>query len=97
MKSWIGLIFLGNEKIALRAIIQSLRQPIRPVIRNAIYEIIGELLAIGCVENHQGNFIVQNLLNYFQVMLIQVLLENELFKILVELSGVEDNLISVPA
>lgn len=58
MKSWIGLIYLGNEKIALRSIIQSLRQPIKPNIRSAIYDIIGEMLAIGSVENHQGNFIV---------------------------------------
>lgn len=48
----------------------------------------------GSKENLEGSshgaFRVQNLLNYYMVMLVQVLLDCDLFKILVELSGVED-------
>ncbi|KRX02551.1 Armadillo-type fold [Pseudocohnilembus persalinus] len=95
LKSWTGLIYLGNEKISLKSMIQALRQPIKPQIRNAIYDILGELLAIGNKENQIGNgFRVQNLLNYYLVMLIQVFLECDLFKILVELSGIEEPSVS---
>jgi rapamycin-insensitive companion of mTOR len=47
LKSWTGLIYLGNEKRALRSLIQALRQPIKPRVRSIIYEILGELLAVG--------------------------------------------------
>ena len=35
--------------------IQALRQPIKPQIRNAIYEILGELLAIGSYGENQAD------------------------------------------
>ncbi len=58
LKSWTGLIYLGNERIALRSLFSALRQPIKPKIRNAIYEILGELLSIGSKEYNGSAFIV---------------------------------------
>ena len=77
LKSWTGLIYLGNEKTALKSIIMALKQPIKPIIRNAIYEIIGEILSIGLKQPFESckAFRVQNLLNYYLVMLLQLFLD----------------------
>lgn len=40
---------------------------------------------------------IGNLLNCYLVTLVQLLIKCDLFKILVELSGLEDTIISVPA
>jgi rapamycin-insensitive companion of mTOR len=90
--------------------VHALRQPIKPIIRAAIYDILKDLLALGSKENpgvsvvsrqseskYYGEFKIQNLLNNYLVMLIKVLLECDLFKILVELSGLEDPEIAQPA
>ncbi|EGR34185.1 hypothetical protein IMG5_021000 [Ichthyophthirius multifiliis] len=53
LKTWKGLIYLGNQRIAMRSLVQTLRQPIHDKIRNAIYDIIGELLALGVKESSQ--------------------------------------------
>jgi rapamycin-insensitive companion of mTOR len=83
LKSWQGLIYLGNERQALRSIVQALRQPIKPVIRSAIYDVLKDLLALGSKENAgvavmnrsndtstQGEFKINNLLNNYLVMLV---------------------------
>lgn len=99
LKSWHGLIYLGNERTALRSMIMALKQPIKPIIRQAIYDVLGEILAIGAKQPGVGHdvFRVQNLLNYFLVMLIQLLLDCDLYKVLLELSGLEDQEIAGPA
>ncbi|CAD8139168.1 unnamed protein product [Paramecium pentaurelia] len=111
LKSWQGLIYLGDERQALKSLIQVLRQPIKPAIRNSIYDILRSLLQLGNKENvgvsvvnrqqQQDGFIgeykINNLLNNYLVMLVQVLLDCDLFKILVELSGLPDQEVSGPA
>jgi len=80
LKSWSGLIYLANEKYALRSIFHILKQKIAPMIRSAIYEIIEELLKIGVRDRDfkQTNMQVRNLLMYFEIMLLQLLLECDL-------------------
>ena len=99
LKSWHGLIYLGNERTALKSMIMALRQPIKPVIRTAIYDILAEILEIGSKQPTMSLevFRVQNLLNYYLVMLIQLLLDCDLYKVLLELSGLDDPEIAGPA
>jgi rapamycin-insensitive companion of mTOR len=37
LKSWVGLVYLGNEMSVLKSFMESLRQKIRPEVRAAIY------------------------------------------------------------
>ena len=46
-KSWVGLVYLGNEIAVLKSFVESLRQKIRPEVRTAIYEVLESLLMIG--------------------------------------------------
>ncbi|KAL4497964.1 hypothetical protein ABPG72_014821 [Tetrahymena utriculariae] len=90
LKTWKGLIYLGNQRIAMKSLVQALRQPIHEKIRNAIYDILGELLALGGKECLGKTLTVQHFLNYYLMILIQLLLDCDLFSVLVELSGLED-------
>jgi len=65
-----------------------------PIIRKAIYEIIESLLDIGNINNPKEEFDQDNLINYYLVILVKVLIQCDLFKILLELSGNEDRQIS---
>lgn len=47
LKSWTGLIYLGHERTCISSLIMALKQPIKPIIRNAIYDILNEILTIG--------------------------------------------------
>lgn len=47
LKSWPGLIYLGNESIGIKSLIQALKQPIKPIISKTIFEILGELFSKG--------------------------------------------------
>jgi len=47
LKSWTGLIYLGHERTCISSLVMALKQPIKPIIRNAIYDIINEILTIG--------------------------------------------------
>jgi rapamycin-insensitive companion of mTOR len=49
LKSWKGLIYLVNEKIALKSLFHVLKQTkqISEDVKNAIFEIIQEALKIG--------------------------------------------------
>lgn len=47
LKSWKGLIYLANERFALKSLFHVLKQQIKPPVRSAIFEIIEELLKIG--------------------------------------------------
>lgn len=83
------------------------------MIRSAIYDVLKDLLALGSPHNAgvavmtrsndnlsssaHGEFKINNLLNNYLVMLVQVLLDCDLFKILVELSGLEDPEVAQPA
>ena len=80
------------------------------MIRSAIYDVLKDLLSLGSKENAGvavmnrssdantgGEFKINNLLNNYLVMLVQVLLDCDLFKILVELSGLEDTDVATPA
>ena len=74
MKSWAGLTYLGNEKISLKSLIMALKQPIKPIMRNAIYDIINEILSIGIknIPKPSYDFQVQSLVNYYLMIVIQL-------------------------
>ena len=101
LKSWVGLVYLGNEMKTLRSFIESLRQKIRPEIRTAIYEILESILTIGnnCLRAKESSWSIgiSNLLNCYLITLVQLLIDCDLFKILVELSGLEEIEVAVPA
>ena len=99
LKSWTGLIYLGNEKTSLSSLIMALKQPIKPIIRSAIYDIINEILTIGIknIPKHSYDFQVNNLINYYLMVLVHLMMDCGLFNVLIELSGLEDNEISQPA
>lgn len=44
-----------------------------------------------------GNLKISNLLNCYLITLVQLLIDCDLFKILVELSGLEDSDVAIPA
>ena len=57
----------------------------------------GHFLFIKYFFGYSDEFRVTNLVNCYVVTLIQLLLENDLFKILIELSGVEESSIEEPS
>jgi rapamycin-insensitive companion of mTOR len=99
LKSWHGIIYLGEERTCLVSLVESLRHPIRPATREAIFLILEELFSLAnkLSDGTTNNTSVQGLLKCFLVVLIQLLLDCDIFKILVELSGLEDPDKSVPA
>ena len=99
LKSWTGLIYLGHDRTSLKSLITALRQPIKPLIRNAIYDILNEILTIGIKNIPKRNYDsqMQNLINYYLMVVIELLMECDLFTVLLELSGVEDREIANPA
>lgn len=47
LKNWSCFVLLGSQRQSIISIIQALKQPIKPVVRNSIFEIIHSILALG--------------------------------------------------
>jgi rapamycin-insensitive companion of mTOR len=99
LMDWKGLIYLANEKYALKSLFHVLKQDIKPAIKSAIFEIIEELLKIGMRDSDfkHKHMQVRNLLMYFEIMLLWLLIDCGLLQVLLELSGLEDPDINEPA
>jgi rapamycin-insensitive companion of mTOR len=77
----------------------ALKQPVKPMIRNAIYDIIGEILNVGIknIPKNNSDMQIQYLVNYYLMFAIKLLLDCKLSDVLIELAGLEDPDISAPA
>jgi len=93
-RSWPGLIYLGYEKFSLRSLVEALRQPIKPIIRDFIFQLLEDILKIGvslCTQEneHSSNTMRRSLAQYayIQTMLLK---DAGLYNILLELSSVDN-------
>jgi hypothetical protein len=40
IKNWSGFILLGQERLSIQSLVQALKQPIKKIVRDSIFEII---------------------------------------------------------
>jgi hypothetical protein len=100
-KSWSGLIYLGNEKFSLKSLVEALRQPIKPIIRDCIFQLLEDILKIGVSlcpqEAEKSNCTVRRSLAQMAYIQTTLLKEAGLYDILLELSSVDNPEISLKA
>ena len=64
IKNWAGFVLLGSQRQSIISIIQALKQPIKKVVRNSIFEILHTILALGSDQiKNTGSFKIQSLVN----------------------------------
>jgi rapamycin-insensitive companion of mTOR len=101
-KSWPGgLIYLGDEKISIKSLIEALRQPVKPIIREYIFQLFDEILKTGvslCPQEQENpsdpmrRSLAQSA--YIQTKLLK---EARLYDVLLELSSVDSPEIAMRA
>jgi hypothetical protein len=100
-KSWPGLIYLGNEKYSLKSLVEALRQPIKPLIRDYIFQLLEEILKIGVSlcpqESESTTCTLRRSLAQHAYIQTTLLKEAGLYDILLELSSVDNPDISIKA
>lgn len=100
-KSWPGLIYLGNEKYSLKSLVEALRQPIKPLIRDYIFQLLEEILKIGVSlcpqESESTTCTLKRSLAQHAYIQTTLLKEAGLYDILLELSSVDNPDISIKA
>ena len=90
-RSWVGLIFLASS--GLREVIDNLRQPIKPLIKEGILVTITDMLSVPIETSAKQN----NLLNNYLAMLLRALLHCNLFPSLTQLAIDRDDRIAQKA
>ena len=100
-RSWPGLIYLGCEKFSLRSLVEALRQPIKPIIRDYIFQLLEEILKIGVnlcpQETHDSSDTMRRSLAQYAYIQTMLLKDAGLYDILLELSSVDNPDISAKA
>lgn len=100
-KSWPGLIYLGNERYSLKSLVEALRQPIKPLIRDYIFQLLEDILKIGvslCPQEteHSTCTLKRSLAQHAYIQTI-LLKDAGLYDILLELSSVDNPDVSLKA
>lgn len=93
-KNWSSLIYLGWEKRSLKSLIEALRQPVQPIVRKHIFELLAEIIKMGVnlcpkeTENTPHN--IRRYLSQIACTQTRLLLDAGTYEVLLELSSIDD-------
>ena len=100
-KNWSGIIYLGHEKRSLTSLIEALRQPIKPNVRQHIFDLLTEIINMGVnlcpKESENTPYNLRRYLAQTAYTQTKLLLNVGTYDVLLELSSIDDIEISSQA
>jgi rapamycin-insensitive companion of mTOR len=96
VKNWSGLIYLTSDPNGLRSLVRALDQPIRPIVKKAIFDVFFNIFNINMsydedkVKGNLKYFNSDNLLNTYMVMVLQAFYYCGIYDVLIKLATSAD-------
>jgi len=96
MKNWNGLVFLTSDPNGLQSLVYTLKQPIRPIVKKALFDVFFDIFSVAHNEaKHEKP--IDNIIYCYMSMVIQAFTQCKIFDILFSIISEPENEFSLLA
>lgn len=90
MKNWSGLIFLAADPNGLQSLIQALNQPIRPIVKRAIFDVFFEIFSVA-YDEAKYKTPIDNVLDCYMAMVVHAFVQCGIYEVLYDIVAEAEN------